>query len=69
MLLSMVFLIFFVIFRLWSQYIVHSNFELIVLLSVEIEASEASFNSTLLFLKLTELTFCCDFFFGGEDAC
>lgn len=61
LLFSMVFLIFVVVFSTWSQYIVHNSLELTVLLSAGVEASTVSFTSTLLFLTLTELNFCCDF--------
>lgn len=54
----MVFLIFVVVFKAWSQYIVCSSLELTVLPRAEIEASVPSLNSALLFLRLTELNFC-----------
>lgn len=63
-LLSMVFLSFVVVvFRSWSQCIVHSNLVLTVFLRAGTEASAASLSSTLLFLKVTGVNFSCDFFF------
>lgn len=59
LLFSMVFLIFVVVFSTWSQYIVHNSLELTAFLSAGLEASTVSFTSTLLFLTLTELNFCC----------